>query len=1054
MEPYFYMQPFPALSLNIVPTFTYIIPTFDVDGEFEVDRKNIDTTVETVSVTSSIPWRAETTASWVTIVDGSGDTDGEFTYTVSDNTSTRPRVAIITVAPIGLDLLQEVIIVRQSSTNPVNLTAEFDSNGDVEVNWDDITLTPGSAQQPAVAKTDKKDSPKNGKLSDEQLPFIKSFSSAGTLVRTMNVHTKSDRKFIPEDIDGTVVNENAVERNITPAPIAKSMLQSAVTETIVRWDDGSNYNAIGFNSGVKNYKLEVAALFTQSDLVSKNLPAGISKINKVEVYINDLPLDGITLKISQAKISYKQKVSNAQLTEGAFNTIVLDDPFILDKVSDTYIGYEFSIDGGMYVAGVDAGPAVVGKGDLISEQGSAFFSLTEATGGYLDANWNIAAVVETGTFDNYILYRNGVAISQPTASTYLDTDALEVGDNCYQVSAVYDGMESTLSNDDCVYFIFPFTDLFEIPTGQTDFDAPGGSQDLTITVTDPNDYIGDLGLNFYVNAPAWISYTITGNVITFTATANTTGLLRTGTIQVWLGIAGSTFDPDNGYEIPVSQKSVLLASMLDFDLTAATYTGYPLPVSVTLNSAYSGLGDITVLYDGLTTAPTNAGTYAITINAGSGVNFEAATGLVIGNFVINKATLDIGMLNFDLSDVPYTGDPQPVSVTLDPPYSGLGAITILYDGSPTPPTEAGTYTITINVDAGDNFDAITGLVLGDFTIIKITFSIDMLDYIISNVTYSGYPQPVSVTYNYDYPGVGDITVLYNGSTTAPKNAGTYLVTIDVSAGTNFEALTDIYLGSFIISPAPLVVTPNNVSRLYGTPNPEFTVTVSGLVGEDNLKDAVFVILTTTAVESSLPGNYPIVVGLFSIPNYNPVFNEGVLTVSKLNQTIIAENIIMDINAEYSLGATVSSGLALTYSSSDPSIAQIDADGLITSFELGGTVVITITQAGNEIYAAQTVTIIVTVKDFTGIDTVSGQSIMVYPNPASKSTPVYVSADIDEAKLSGAIITVYNASGSFVKNAEVTGKLTKIDLPSSAGVYILSVKGKDGVVIKNMTVIVR
>lgn len=51
--------------------------------------------------------------------------------------------------------------------------------------------------------------------------------------------------------------------------------------------------------------------------------------------------------------------------------------------------------------------------------------------------------------------------------------------------------------------------------------------------------------------------------------------------------------------------------------------------------------------------------------------------------------------------------------------------------------------------------------------------------------------------------MGDITVKYNGKTTAPINAGTYQVTADISGNVPWYKVEDIQLGSFKINPKPL-----------------------------------------------------------------------------------------------------------------------------------------------------------------------------------------------------------------------------------------------------------
>jgi len=888
-----------AMSLNIVPTFTYSEPIFNVDGDLAVARKDIDATEATVTVTSNVTWTATTTADWVTIVNGFGNSDGTFTYTVADNTEPYPRVAKIIVAPLGLESLQQVIIVRQASTYPIGLTAEFEGE-DVRVNWEALTRTstPASDLSPVV----KKNASIVKQISIEKLPFTPDLFGSRTAVRPLNFHSKSNRTFTLEDImnpieDVTnptdiVVKKSTPEQKSSSHSTAKSSLRSTPDETVIRWESGNNVDAIGIsNAAIQNYKLEIASLFTAADMTSMQLPSGISLIKKVEVYINNLPLDGITMKIRQGNITYQQKVSNAQLTPQSFNTITLDEAFALDNVSDTYIGYEFSVNGGMYVPGFDEGPAVAGKGDLLAEQGGPLFSLYDATGGGINGNWNIAAVVETGMLDHYVLYRDDTAISQTTEPTYLDTDNLSAGEHCYQVSVVFDDLESTLSNEGCIDIV-ALSALFTPSVDEQDFAAPGETQTITLNIDDPNDIIGSMGLNFYVSVPDWITYTISGNVISFTANANTTGAILSGVIQIWLGEAGSTFSLDNGYEIPVSQKS----------------------------------------------------------------------------------ELSEGMLNYNLADVVYSGEAYQASVTLKSIYSGLGAITVLYNGSTYAPVEVGYYDVSINTAGGANFDGVSNFVLGYFT----------------------------------------------------------------------------------IYPAELTIRPDDIERPYGTANPDFTITFTGLASRDSQADLGDLIVTTTATESSLPGTYSIVASGAQNPNYEISYQEGTLTIDKLDQIIdyYQSTALMDLGDIFYIDASASSGLAVTYTSSNPNIADVRSNGMIKALSKG-TVTITLSQAGNEIYfAADDVIIQLVVADFTGINQIASQSISVYPNPAAKSAPVYVSANIDEALLEDAIITIHDASGSLVKNLKVTGKLTKVNLPATTDTYIFTLKGKDGAIIKNMKVIVK
>ena len=92
-------------------------------------------------------------------------------------------------------------------------------------------------------------------------------------------------------------------------------------------------------------------------------------------------------------------------------------------------------------------------------------------------------------------------------------------------------------------------------------------------------------------------------------------------------------------------------------------------------------------------------------------------------------------------------------------------------------------------------------------------------------------------------------------------------------------------GILTINKAPLQVKADNKSRLYGDPNPPFTVTYNGFVNGDNLQTSDIKgnpAVTTTATPTSpvSPPTYPITpsLGTLSSSNYNFNFVNGALSV--------------------------------------------------------------------------------------------------------------------------------------------------------------------------------
>jgi len=248
----------------------------------------------------------------------------------------------------------------------------------------------------------------------------------------------------------------------------------------------------------------------------------------------------------------------------------------------------------------------------------------------------------------------------------------------------------------------------------------------------------------------------------------------------------------------------------DFDISGTgsfTYDGVPKAVTITPKDDSKSQGDITVHYTGTngtlyddTIAPADVGTYTVTFDVDEARGWEEAIGLPAGTLTINKA--DPVVTDFDISgtgEVTYDGSVKTVDVTLAQGKTGIGTITVKYNGSTTEPADAGIYTVTFDVTAGLNFNAAPGLPAGTLTINKADPVV--ADFDISGngiVHYNGSPKKVTVTIKQGKSGIGDITVKYNDSTTVPSDVGIYTVTFDVAEGTNYNLVNGLSAGTLTI----------------------------------------------------------------------------------------------------------------------------------------------------------------------------------------------------------------------------------------------------------------
>ncbi len=84
------------------------------------------------------------------------------------------------------------------------------------------------------------------------------------------------------------------------------------------------------------------------------------------------------------------------------------------------------------------------------------------------------------------------------------------------------------------------------------------------------------------------------------------------------------------------------------------------------------------------------------------------------------------------------------------------------------------------------------------TVTKKTPTRADLVYDLTAVDYDSTEKPVSIMATPN-TALGVITVKYNGSTTAPANAGNYLITVDIAESTEYNAATDLSLGNYTIN---------------------------------------------------------------------------------------------------------------------------------------------------------------------------------------------------------------------------------------------------------------
>lgn len=214
--------------------------------------------------------------------------------------------------------------------------------------------------------------------------------------------------------------------------------------------------------------------------------------------------------------------------------------------------------------------------------------------------------------------------------------------------------------------------------------------------------------------------------------------------------------------------------------------------------------------------------------------------------------------------------------------------------------------------------------------------------------YDGTPRAVSVTT--DPLGVS-VTVTYNGSTTAPVDAGTYDVAV-VVADDNYEGGDTATL---VVSKADQAITFNALApRTVG--EADFTldaVSDAGLPISYVSSNPSVATVTGNTVSILAAGETEITASQAGDDNYNAAQDvTRVLEVNRAAQVISFDPLaaVTFGDAPFALSASSDSGLPVSFASSDESVATVSSTGEVTIVGAGLTQ-ITASQAGNDDYDA-------------------------------------------------------------------------------------------------------
>jgi len=169
------------------------------------------------------------------------------------------------------------------------------------------------------------------------------------------------------------------------------------------------------------------------------------------------------------------------------------------------------------------------------------------------------------------------------------------------------------------------------------------------------------------------------------------------------------------------------------------------------------------------------------------------------------------------------------------------------------------------------------------------------DFTVSATATSGLPVTFTAS--------GDCTVTPTG-TVHITGAGSGIITAHQAGDDNYNAAPDVPQ-TVTINKASLTVTADNKTKLYKAVNPPFTVTYSGFVnGETASSLSGTLLFSTTAIEASWVGSYPITPSGLTSNNYNITYVDGTLTIAFKGNSGILQPVNQDNSSVFKQGSTI------------------------------------------------------------------------------------------------------------------------------------------------------
>jgi hypothetical protein len=493
-----------------------------------------------------------------------------------------------------------------------------------------------------------------------------------------------------------------------------------------------------------------------------------------------------------------------------------------------------------------------------------------------------------------------------------------------------------------------------------------GNQVITFNALSGKTY-GDASFSLNGTSTSGLALTYSSsNTAVATISGNTVTIVGVGTTSITASQSGdanyfAASDVSQDLLVAKANQTITFNTLSDKNDTDGSFT-LDATASSGLSVSYSSSNTSVVTISGTTATIVAPGITTITASQAGNDNYNAATSVDQTQTIINTQLANQTITFGPLSPVTYGDGTFTLSGTIDSSlaitYVSSNPSVASVSGDVVTILTPGTTTITAS-QAGDSTHNPAPNVSQSLVVNTKTVTISNI--VVANKDYDGtnVATITSAVLN-GVIGADDVT-LSNAATFASANAG-----IDIAVTPNF-VLNGVDASRYTLTqPSGLVANINlaNQTILFDAlPSKSYGDTAFNLIATGGASGLPVTFTSSDTNILTISGNVATIIGVGDVTitasqagnaNYNAASDVSqTITINKANQIITFNALVNRSTADtsFTLGGFASSGLPLSYASSNSAVATIS--GNIVTIVGPGSTTITVSQAGNNLYNAAT-----------------------------------------------------------------------------------------------------